>query len=298
MKKLYSLLFAVLLLGQLSLTASANINTTSLARDNAVAEYTNATDKIAFSEEMDLRCAEALENGEINTSRESLDDLLMELTFADGTEKATICEELESYGVYVYTPEDSVQSRSGSGDVTMRAPQIVYDSILRNWVVTCGGQWSNAQWYDDMLTGNGGGPDAFGVGYTNTVGTYSSSVVKCSAAIYDMEGNRVTTQNRSDGDGSKGFGFRLQDYPIRDLFGISYDYMGWKWFGSCYYDQNFGSYSGVATAYYVHTWDNAVISGIQFGVTGKSAGIEATINMETKSFTAFSTDKVFGTNYG
>ncbi len=55
--------------------------------------------------------------------------------------------------------------------------------------------------------------------------------------------------------------------------------------------------SGIATGYYIHTWDKAMITSITFGINGKTAGISATISNASKSFTVYSNDKRFGVYY-
>ena len=103
-----------------------------------------------------------------------------------------------------------------------------------------------------VLWGDVGDEDAFGVKFTDSTQVYRSSVVRVSAylADEDME-KKVTTYNRSDGDGSKGFSVQLQDYTYFVPFKTGY--VGYKWDGSCTYDSGFGAYDGVATAYYVPT---------------------------------------------
>lgn len=155
------------------------------------------------------------------------------------------------------------------------------------WSVTCGGHWKNNEYGDSA--GNVGGADGFGVGYTNSSNKYSSKVMSASAYMTDVNSNyRASTSNRSDGDGSKGFGFRIQDHWKSGY------YVGHKWSGLCTYDRWFGNYNGVATAYYIHTYDSASLESVSFGFDGKTAGISATITNSVKSFTAFSADKSFG----
>ncbi|MPM05590.1 hypothetical protein SDC9_51880 [bioreactor metagenome] len=163
--------------------------------------------------------------------------------------------------------------------------------------MTCGGTWDTAQWFNDgnSTSGNVGNYDGFGVGYTGTSGTYSSYVMRASGMLTnDLSGSElrtISTNNRSDGDGSLGFGFRLQD-SIVYLSG-AYSYIGKEWSGSCTYDSNFGSYSGIATGYYVHTWETAVLSSVTFGVNNQTAGVNFTIIDEAYFFQAFGSDKVF-----
>lgn len=251
--------------------------------------------KISFAEAMDKKYQQLLHNQESKLgSRSQLDMLMEQATFARGSEKENLKRELSKYGVYMYDGADEIETRSGSGDVALTAPTIFYEAWEKTWTVTCGGNWKNENWVEQILIGNTGGEDAFGVGYTNTSNSYKSSVVRTSAYITDEYGDKmVSTSNRSDGDGSKGFGFRLQDY----MYNKNTDsrYVGYKWYGSCTYDSNFGTYSGVATAYYIHTYDKANISSISFGLNGKTGGLGIEISSNENSFTAFSADKTFGT---
>ena len=164
---------------------------------------------------------------------------------------------------------------------------LLSESWSKNWSVTCGGHWKNNEYGDSV--GNVGGADGFGVGYTNSSNKYSSKVMSASAYMTDVNSNyRASTSNRSDGDGSKGFGFRIQDHWKSGY------YVGHKWSGLCTYDRWFGNYNGVATAYYIHTYDSASLESVSFGFDGKTAGISADITNSVKSFTAFSADKSFG----
>lgn len=102
--------------------------------------------------------------------------------------------------------------------------------------------------------------------------------MSASAYMTDVNSNyRASTSNRSDGDGSKGFGFRIQDHWKSGY------YVGHKWSGLCTYDRWFGNYNGVATAYYIHTYDSASLESVDFGFDGKTAGISATITNSVKS---------------
>ena len=184
-----------------------------------------------------------------------------------------------------------------SNGAKSKQPFHYYYTIIRNyyeawnncWSVTCGGEWNNTN-YGGYIN-DVGGDDGFGVGYTNSSNPYKSSVVSCSAYLTDAN-NRYyeSTSNRSDGDGSKGFGFRLQD----GWQNIG-NYVGHKWSGVCTYDNWFGNYNGVATAYYIHTYNEANLKSVTFGKNGTTAGIEANIEAVESSVTALSNDTVFGT---
>lgn len=297
MKKIVSIVFSMVVFFSVSISSLAAETPIKDGGEDTASVCLNATDKISFANEMDSVYEAALSEGEIKEgTREEMDALMEKATFATETEKETIRQELAQYGIYMYDSPTTIQARIGSGDVSMSTPTIFYESWEKTWTVTCGGNWKNSNWSTQVLTGNVGGDEAFGVGYTNSTNTYKSSVVRASAYITDaLNAKRVTTSNRSDGDGSKGFGFRLQDYTYNTNASDETQYVGYQWYGTCTYDSNFGSYNGVATAYYVHTYSKAEVSSVSFGVEGKTAGISATISNQAYSFTAYSSDKTFGT---
>lgn len=159
--------------------------------------------------------------------------------------------------------------------------------------MTCGGQWKNDNWrpYLPGTTGNLGNVDAFGVGYTNIKTSYNSYVMRSCGYLTDQNGNNmISTDNRSDGDGSMGFGFRLQDKVVYLPVLGDYVYRGYQWYGSCTYDGRFSTYSGIATAYYTHTYSTATINSVKFGVEGKLGGVEVDISNKEVAFTAYSSD--------
>lgn len=296
MKKIISFITSIALISSMTLSAAATESTSFCDEVDAVSVNMEASDKMNFANQMDRIYEESLANGEIkNGSRTEIDSLMEQATFATtDSEIGTIKQNLAQYGIYMYDSGNNNKMRSGSGDVTLTAPKIFYESWEKTWTVTCGGNWKTTNWNEALLPGDVGGDDAFGVGYTNTSNAYQSSVVRASAYISDgFDDQRVSTSNRSDGDGSKGFGFRLQDYIyLSDPF--TNVYVGYKWYGSCTYDAAFGSYNGVATAYYVHTYNSAEVSGVSFGLEGKTAGISVEVSSSANSFTAYSNDKTFG----
>lgn len=106
----------------------------------------------------------------------------------------------------------AVYPKCGTGDVSIYAPEVYYQASNQTWVVSCGGKWKNGNALPKLsfFVETIGGPDAFGVGYTSVKSEYNSSVVKTYAYIEDNTGSqKESTENRSDGDGSLGFGFRL-----------------------------------------------------------------------------------------
>ena len=274
-------------------------------------ESITTTDKMAFASEMKKKRAEAISNGtSTQKSIEEIEDLMMQYGFATESKKAEIAQLLEKCGVYIYVDDNaSVQSDSTisptsiwypncwSGDVELSSPIIYHNVDENSWTVSCSGKWVNNNWcpYLALTTGNLGEEDAFGIAYTNTQTPYRSYVIRSSARITDQYNRYVIgTQNRSDGDGSKGFGFRFNDEVICEEVVL---YLGFEWYGSCTYDSNFASYDGVATAYYIHTYSTAKINSIEFGYDGKKAGLNVNLANVTNSFTAFSADTPMN-NYG
>lgn len=288
MKKFLSIVLSIAILSLPSATAAA-AESSEPFETNTPSIYLSATDKISFAAEMDkLYAKQSLQRNAKTPTREIVDALLLQIPNASPTEKETLNAELASYGVYEFEAPviERPTSRTGSGDVTIAVPTIYYEAWSTYWSITCGGSWNNTNYGDSI--GNVGGPDGFGVGYTNTNNDYRSYVVSASAYLTDQNYEYYeSTSNRSDGEGDKGFGFRLQDK-------WHMSYVGHIWSGICTYDKNFSYYSGVATAYYIHTYGSASLTEVSFGVSGKIAGINAKINFVEKSFTAFSNDKVIG----
>ena len=298
-KTLAFFLTSIILLSSTSISAHASEESPQKTKFSTSNEITYSSKQI-FAEEKDELCQKALADGKIKIgTSEEINHLMEEMTFAvTSKEKEDLELKLAEYGIYVYKSEDDnqaemQQARVGSGDVKLSTPVIFYESWEKTWTVTCGGNWTSTNW-NQLLPGNVGGSDAFGVGYTNTKPQYHSSVVRSYAYISDGGDKLVSTNNRSDGDGSKGFGFKLQDYIYLANAATTNKYVGYKWYGSSTYDANFSSYSGVATAYYIHTYKSASVTSVSFGVNGKTAGINATIAGVSNSFTAFSNDKTFG----
>lgn len=297
MKKFIAIFTALtlLLISTTNTTVFASESTSYQNEVDTVSVYMDAKGKTDFSTKMDAIYETSIMEGEIiEPSREDIDFLMEQVTFAKNNEdKEIFKQKLSEYGVYLYPAEEIAQNRSGSGDVTLTAPHIFYQAWENSWTVTCGGNWNTLNWGDNILPGNIGGLDAFGVGYTNSTLPYKSYVMHSTAYLSDgIDSNHnVSTTNRSDGDGSKGFGFRLQDYTYGILI---HTYVGLTWYGACTYDNYFSSYNGVATAYYVHTYDTANISSVTFGAQGKTAGVNIEITSKENSFIAYSNDTRFG----
>lgn len=295
-KILSSAIAVCLMFWSLALPTNAQENVDPTVESiESVGVYMSGESKTAFAAEMDKQSVDL--DLRRNVTTDEIDMLLGQCVNASGAERESILNQLAQYGIYEY--EGTVLNKpsllNGSQDITMSVPMVVYDSIMKTWTVTCGGHWNTEDYGQTSFKGDVGGPDAFGVGYTQA-GKYDSYVVSVSGTL--SNGNygdgyiAETTKNRSDGDGSKGFGFRIQDYMIYELTWSQY--IGQTWSGSCTYDQAFGSFSGIATGYYIHTYDDASITSVQFGFDGQSAGISVTIQNQEKSFIAFSNDKRFG----
>ena len=214
--------------------------------------WLDAKEKTSFAEEMDKVYEKALADGVIKSgNRESIDSLMERATFAmDEAQQEETRQELAQYGIYIYeTEEVSWPSCNTSDDVTLYTPMVFYQAWEKTWTITCAGNWKSTSWRKRVFIGDVGDDDAFGVKYSDSTQAYRSSVVRVSAYLADEDTEKkVTTYNRSDGDGSKGFSFRLQDYTYFVPFKTGY--VGYKWYGSCTYDSGFGAYDGVVTAYY------------------------------------------------
>lgn len=248
--------------------------------------------KAAFAENMEILYNRSLAEGNIlPLDQAEVDRLMEEAVYAQGDELDEIRESLAAYGVYMYnTPASDVAvASSDNSDVYMSAPTLYFTAQEYTWTVTCGGNWRNDNWDSTSSVGNIGNKDGFGVGYTNCTGAYNSSVVRSYASIKDQNNsNAKVTSNRSTGDGSKGFGFELQDSAIAG--GSPRLYVGYRWYGSCTYSAGFTSMGGIATAYYIHTYSTAEIQSVTFGVTGNEAGVQTEIRNVAYSFTAYSSD--------
>lgn len=219
------------------------------------------------------------------------EELVTRVAALTGEEKESFLYELESRGVYelVKEKETNNHSRVGTSDILMRTPSTYYDASNRCWYVTYSGKWLNDNWNTGNIVSNIGDPDAYGISYTQTSGTYSTYVMSSFAHIYDEdETEYLSTRNRSDGNGANGFGFRLQDYTSSS--GVQKKYIGYCWGVTCTYSESFSSYNGVATGYYIHTYNEAYISSLTIGVEGKTGGVSCTIQNANKSFVAYSND--------
>lgn len=297
-KILSYLLVFVLMMNLFTLSISAEENTDYNLKSNKGSVYFSAKTKTNFKNTKDKEYNTKLKGGKIKKANtKKIEELMLEEISSVYADKKAIYSSLESYGCYVLNPSsEELITFSSSSDVTVSTPTIYYNAYNKTWTVTCGGYWKNMNWEKDKaLPGNVGGQDAFGIGYTSVTGTYKSSVVSVSGYINDGRIKKsVSTSNRSDGDGSKGFGFRLQDYVYADSGTLFIYYVGYQFGGLCNYDSNFSSFGAVATGYYIHTWDKATINSITFGVNGKTAGVSASIANSSYSWPAYGSDSRFG----
>lgn len=296
MKKRLAIVLSVFAIASTAVPIYATDVAYNDAPASTVSLYTSAESKTSFAAQMDKIPVELAARQ--NVTERDIDALLGEASIKQGAEREAIFDQLAEYGIYEYKGEvlERPTPLSESKDVDLTAPIIAYDSLNKTWSVACGGAWNNDEYLSERsFSGDVGGPDAFGVGYTGTQG-YNSSVVRVSGSLRNGEDGgdykSEVTYNRSDGDGSKGFGFRMQDY-IYSLGSIDYAYMGKEWYALCVYDSNFMNFSGVATGYYIHTYDSCEISSVTFGLNGNIAGISIGVTDEAHHFKAFSSDTRF-----
>lgn len=216
-----------------------------------------AEDKTAFAAEMDSIYQVALSTGSVQSASEDQINALIEAhIFSAGAERTQLEKDLAQYGIYVFTTQADAQPH---GDVTLSAPMLYYLASENQWLMACGGYWNHDNLKQQILPGEVGEKDTFGIRFTDT-GTYESSVVRAYGRISDAaQANSKSTSNRSDGDGAKGFSFQLQDEMIIGTK-LKTQYVGYRWFGACTYDAGFSSFDAAATAYYVHTSDNCEIT--------------------------------------
>lgn len=230
-----------------------------------------------------------------------------------GYDQDDIALELENYGVFRLN-SPSVNSDnvlySEPADVVSNQVSIFFDSLPQNWVVYGSGAWVNDNWFDDMPGGgwtskgqikNLGNFNAVGITYYNTSGRYDTRVVSSYANIMSDKGDEngntwnLISTSPSSGDGQYGVSFQFQDKvkligsPWQIVIPKSdFSYLGASFNVMITYDKNFTNWNGNARAFYVHTWDEAVINKISFNVSGKEFGVEFDISNSNKSYPAFS----------
>ena len=223
--------------------------------------YMNKLSKVSFKASKDVEYQRGKEAGKIQKISDSeLDDLLEKFMFSENwayDEKEEFINKLAAYGIYEFETTNSKQPDIYMPYTKVMYPQLFYNANDGTWIVTCGGycDGNGDGLTKQILPGNVGDVEIFGVRFTETTGNYDSLVLRAVANITDQgETERVETQNRSDGDSEKGFTFELQDYIYDDsLFDGKENYVGYRWYGACTYGPGFENYGGNITAVYQHT---------------------------------------------
>lgn len=207
--------------------------------------------------------------------------------------------ELERKGVYILdTPVvDDVTTFSSTVDasyVRMSTPIVYYNEYTDTWGVAGGGYYIDISWITSMLalgkTRDIGGYDAYGVTFTNTQGKYTSRIVSQYAYINDGNGHERVSNSLNDGDGRNGYGFRFQDYGVaaeqatNGLLYLKY-YVGKHFATVVTFTSDFANYAGIATSYYVHTYDKAELRSVSLST---SSGLSFAVTVEESSFPAYS----------
>lgn len=244
MKRNNFILSILCLISILSFTACSIPSSSSGFWNLSVGSITlTSTEKTAFAE----TCRQIATTKDAD--EEEITNLLIEAAFSSDEERANVNQQLEAYGIYNFSGSEKIEEAT-NGDVILNKPSFYYNANSGQWIVICSGYWDSKDWmsYKDEV----GTADSFGVRLTCEDDSYSSSVVDAYAFIADKDLSEfVSTQNRSDGDGAKGFTFTLQDYTSNSSHGKLY--VGTRWFGMCVYDANFEDYNCTATAFYEHT---------------------------------------------
>lgn len=219
---------------------------------------------------------------------------------------SAINEKMRSMGVYALDSSSSDSASAQSGTVSPMSsgsnvaisgsPFIYYDTNSSNWYITAGGYWSNSAWTGDLPliwsgSVNVGGEDGYGIAFTQTSGNSGAFKGGWCTISNNGQNDTRTSSLRSDGNGSLGFGFRVQDFAYYNTSGL--DYMGSHWSIVGKFDDNFTYFHGIATEYYVHTWSSSSINSVNFGVDGKKAGVSVDINNTSHYFTVFGADTSF-----
>jgi len=111
------------------------------------AVYLDADDKTLFAKQMDAAYNAKVIDGTIKEAdRSTIDSLIEAVTFAKGTDRENLKNELAEYGVYVYETKDIPSERNlevqpladvTEEDIEIAKPTVIYEAIDRQWVVTC-----------------------------------------------------------------------------------------------------------------------------------------------------------------
>lgn len=281
-RNLLAFVFAALYL--LSFTPAAS----AVNLPNSAGFYTSSDEKSEFARNMSSLYHAAAENGSILPhDRNEIDRLMEEAAFTAGTEQEALYADLASYGVYLFRPATG----SDNSDIILNAPAIYFDAQEYTWTVTCSGYWRTDNWNTTLLPGNIGGCDAFGVGFTNCDKEFTGTVIRSYAILRDQTGkNTNAIANSVQGDVSHGFGFEIQDYSVAGTLTTPRSYVGYYWYGACTFSADFASIGGIATAYYIHTYDTTTITGIHYGIPLRPGGVDILTSDQAASFTAYSSD--------
>ena len=252
------------------------------------AEPLSAAQKQSFAQERQEEYAGQRAAGmAVLPTREAVNALLLQVPGAGAQERAVLNARLAACGVYEFTGAEVFRTNTGLGDVYLDPPAIYYEAWSGCWSITCGGVWNSAEYGGANISGAVGGPDAFGVGFTHTNGQYSAKVVCAAACLADEGRAQFEWTDECVKAGEDGFVFQLQDGCPNPK-----SYVGQNWAGVCTYDQGFGAYSGVATAFYAHTYDAPAGYTLFFG----PVGVGAEPVLEESMVTMYSSDATFG-NY-
>lgn len=216
---------------------------------NQRAVYMNADRKNIFMKEQNQVFAEKKENEEVhNLTLDELSTLIEEAMF-EGEYDEELTEKLEGCGIYQFETMYSLIPTIQNWEIEILKPQIYYNANDGSWIVACGGYNNDNDWQNQIISGDVGGREHFGVRFSNVSGSYDTWVKDVKSYIVDATDNqRIENYNRADGDGSKGFSFELQDYTYMD--GFDKNYVGYRWFGLCIYGEGFQNYDADVTVFY------------------------------------------------
>lgn len=167
---------------------------------------------------------------------------------------------------------DKIVPYANSRDVNVSNPSILFDSGNNGWVVGMNVQWTGTSWANDAV----GGEEGFGVYLYNVTGVPSQLAVQSTyAALYDEDLNNVHYSfSRFPGSPSCGYGYRAQDQLV--IGWPNYKYVGANIYASARYNNAFGLCSGVAQAFYDHTFANCGISSASITPSGPNVTFSST----------------------
>lgn len=207
----------------------------------------------------------------------------------DEEQKEAMLAELESYGSFLYpTVESPTNLRSSSGDIYFPRTSIYYNSVNDTWSISMSGYWTTDAWHNDLSTtipSSVGDADRFGVIFSEVSGS-TPELVGVQGVMWDsLSGRSVTTYSRSDGNVRNGIGVRIQDRTVTS--GEELGYIGDTFSMVVTLGSNFADFHGICTAYYVHTWKDALINSISF-VVSNPPSLTLDIDYEEYSFDAYS----------